>query len=67
MYHNTTVNTRAFKNNPKRERPHGLLELVDTNASSDDGADDHGDTGSSSIMPEIRWTMDWGYCLAFGE
>ena len=44
---------------------YGLCDPEDAKVStSDDGADDHGETASSSIMPEIRLTMDSGYCLS---
>jgi len=49
-------------NNPRRERFHGLWDLDDMTASSDEGADGHGDTASSSIIPDMRLTMDSGYC-----
>lgn len=34
---------------------------------SDEDADDQGETLSSSIMPEMRLTMDSGYCLVYRE
>ena len=36
-------------------------------STSDEGADDHGELASSTMMPEMRLTIDSGYCLLFRE
>ena len=47
---------------------YGLCDPDDAILStSDEGVDDHGETASSSMMPEMRFTIDSGYCLVFRE
>ena len=47
---------------------YGLWDPEDAKLSaSDEGPDDHGETSSSSMMPEMRFTIDSGYCLVFRE
>jgi hypothetical protein len=47
---------------------YGLFDPEGTRLSaSDEEADAQGETASSTIMPEMRLTIDSGYCLVFRE
>jgi hypothetical protein len=47
---------------------YGLEDPEDAKLStSDEGVDDHGETVLSTMMPEMRLTIESGYCLAFRE
>jgi len=47
---------------------YGLYDPEDVALStSDEGSDDHGEKVSSTMMPEMRLTIDSGYCLVYRE